>query len=77
MAEDTFERHVHLPNVISDNFGISTSSARSMMLSGRVKIDGQELPHNVYNVPVSQIDGKTVVVEGDVRSLRFVYKAEA
>ena len=51
---------VHLPALLADAFGISTSEARRSLAQGGVKLDGQPLTGDVLDVPASDVDGKVL-----------------
>jgi tyrosyl-tRNA synthetase len=55
----TGEGNIHLPAVLSEAFGISTSEARRMLGQGGVKIDGQVMD-GVLDVPGAELDGKVL-----------------
>jgi tyrosyl-tRNA synthetase len=49
---------VHLPAVLSEAFGISTSEARRTIAQGGVRIDGRAAQDDVLDLPAEAIDGK-------------------
>jgi tyrosyl-tRNA synthetase len=51
---------VHLPALLADAFGISTSEARRSLAQGGVRLDGQPLTGDVLDVPASDVDGKVL-----------------
>ena len=51
---------VHLPAVIADAFGRSRSEARRMLAQGGVRVDGEPLDADVFDVPVSAVDGRVM-----------------
>ena len=51
---------VHLPAVIADAFGRSRSEARRMLAQGGVRVDGEPLAADVFDVPVSAVDGRVM-----------------
>jgi tyrosyl-tRNA synthetase len=51
---------VHLPAVLSEAFGISTSEARRMIAQGGVKIDGEPVGDDALEVPAAELDGKVL-----------------
>ena len=60
---------VHLPAVIAEAFGLSTSDARRMIAQGGVKLDGE--PAAVLDVPRDEADGK-LLQAGKRRFARLV-----
>jgi tyrosyl-tRNA synthetase len=60
---------VHLPAVLADAFGLSTSEGRRMIAQGGVKVDGE--PVAELDVPRELLDG-AVVQAGKRRFVRFV-----
>jgi tyrosyl-tRNA synthetase len=53
-------RSVHLPALLAQAFGISTSEARRSMAQGGVKIDGEPVANGSLDVEVAAVDGKVV-----------------
>jgi tyrosyl-tRNA synthetase len=51
---------VHLPALLADAFGISTSEARRSLAQGGVKLDGQPLTGDVLDRLASDVDGKVL-----------------
>jgi tyrosyl-tRNA synthetase len=51
---------VHLPAVLAEAFGISTSEARRSLAQGAVKIDGEPLGDGVLDVAAADLDGKVL-----------------
>ena len=51
---------VHLPALIVDAFGGSRSDARRMLAQGGVKLDGETVPAEPLDVPVSALDGRVL-----------------
>jgi tyrosyl-tRNA synthetase len=51
---------VHLPALLADAFGISTSEARRSLAQGGVKLDGEVVGNGSLDVPPSAVDGKVV-----------------
>jgi len=51
---------VHLPAALADAFGISRSEARRMLGQGGVKKDGEVLPAEPLDYPVSDLDGSVL-----------------
>jgi len=64
---------VHLPGVLSQAFGMSTSEARRMLAQGGVKLDGDQVSNGSIDLTVDQIDGK-VVQTGKRRFVRVKVK---
>jgi tyrosyl-tRNA synthetase len=64
---------VHLPAVLADRFGISTSEARRLIVQGAVKLDGA--PVADLDVPRAQLEG-AVVQAGRRRFVRFAGAAD-
>jgi tyrosyl-tRNA synthetase len=61
---------VHLPAALADAFGISRSEARRMLGQGGVKKDGEVMPAEPLDYPVSDLDG-SVLQLGKRRFRRF------
>ena len=59
---------VHLPALLADAFGLSTSEARRLIAQGGVKVDGE--PVAELDVPRSRLQGK-VVQAGKRRFVRL------
>ena len=51
---------MHLPAVLAQAFGISTSEARRSLSQGAVKIDGVPLADGVLDVKATDLDGKVL-----------------
>jgi tyrosyl-tRNA synthetase len=51
---------VHLPALLAQAFGISSSDARRSIGQGGVRIDGQPLGDGTLDVDADQIDGKVL-----------------
>ena len=49
---------VHLPRVMADAFGISSSEARRLLKQGGVKLDGEPLPGDELDLRAQELDGK-------------------
>ena len=61
---------VHLPALIRDHFGVSSSEARRLLAQGGVKLDGETLgPDDLY-LPTDRLDG-AVLQLGKRRHNRF------
>jgi tyrosyl-tRNA synthetase len=61
---------VHLPRLIADHFGVSTSEGRRLIAQGGVKLDGEPLGNGDLDVPVERLDG-AVIQLGKRRFKRF------
>jgi tyrosyl-tRNA synthetase len=48
---------VHLPVLLSETFGVSTSEARRLLRQGGVRLDGAPLPGDPLDRPVEELDG--------------------
>jgi hypothetical protein len=64
---------IHLPAIISDEFGISRSQARMEVATGTVSVDGEErLVGQDMDIPREEVAGKTIEVKGgNARTFRF------
>jgi tyrosyl-tRNA synthetase len=51
---------VHLPALLADAFGITTSEARRSLSQGAVRIEGERLSNGALDVPVEQVAGKVL-----------------
>ena len=51
---------VHLPALLADAFGISTSEARRSLAQGGVRLDGQVVGNGTLDLPASAVDGKVL-----------------
>jgi len=51
---------VHLPVVMADAFGISSSEARRLLKQGGVKLDGETLAADTLDIAPAQLDGKVL-----------------
>jgi tyrosyl-tRNA synthetase len=61
---------VHLPQLISSAFEISTSEARRLLAQGAVKLDGEALDGERLDLPAGELCGKVLQV-GRRRFLRL------
>jgi tyrosyl-tRNA synthetase len=52
----------HLPAVISDAFGISSSEARRLLKQGGVKLDGEPVSAQSFDAETAALDGKVLQV---------------
>ncbi len=53
---------VHLPGVLRDAFGMSTSEGRRLLAQGGVKVDGEPLAAGDLDVPAERLDGVVLQV---------------
>ena len=51
---------VHLPALMADAFGISTSEARRALAQGGVKLDGEVVGDGILDLPAAAVDGKVL-----------------
>jgi tyrosyl-tRNA synthetase len=51
---------VHLPALLADAFGISTSEARRNLAQGGVKLDGEVIGNGSLDLPAPDVDGKVL-----------------
>jgi tyrosyl-tRNA synthetase len=51
---------VHLPVLLREAFGVSSSEARRTLSQGGVRIDGEPVDPDVLDVPVSAVDGRVL-----------------
>jgi tyrosyl-tRNA synthetase len=51
---------VHLPALLAEAFGVSTSEARRSLAQGGVRLDGQRVENGTLDVPADQVDGKLI-----------------
>jgi tyrosyl-tRNA synthetase len=56
------EETVHLPALIAEVFGRSRSDARRLLEQGGVKLDGEVVASDAYDVPAEQLDGRVLQV---------------
>jgi tyrosyl-tRNA synthetase len=61
---------IHLPALIRDNFGISGSEARRLLVQGGIKLDGEVLDGGQLDLPAARLDG-AVLQLGKRRFKRF------
>ena len=54
------EGEVHLPALLAQAFGISTSEARRNLAQGGVKLDGETVPNGSLDLPAGEVDGKVI-----------------
>jgi tyrosyl-tRNA synthetase len=53
---------VHLPALIAQAFGISTSEARRLLTQGGVRVDGEALDGGRLDLPMADLEGKVLQV---------------
>jgi tyrosyl-tRNA synthetase len=53
---------VHLPRLMSDAFGISSSEARRLIQQGGVKLDGEVWPSHLLDEEAEKLDGRVLQV---------------
>jgi tyrosyl-tRNA synthetase len=53
---------VHLPALVAEHFGTSRSEARRLLEQGAVRLDGNPLPPETLDLPVSELDGAVIQV---------------
>src|SRR3954470_14194138 len=51
---------VHMPAVLADAFGVSRSEARRQLGQGGVKLDGEPLAAEDFDLPVERLDGRVL-----------------
>ncbi|MGB2712276.1 MAG: tyrosine--tRNA ligase [Conexibacter sp.] len=51
---------VHLPALLAETFGISTSDARRALAQGGVKLDGEALPATPLDLPAGELHGRVL-----------------
>ena len=62
---------VHMPALVAEEFGMSSSEARRLLQQGGVKLDGDAVPGDRLDVPAAELDG-TVLQVGKRRFRRLV-----
>jgi tyrosyl-tRNA synthetase len=67
---------VHLPQLISSEFGLSTSEARRLIAQGGVRIDGAPVAPETLDLPVAELDGRVLQV-GKRRFVRVARSSPA
>ena len=63
IAEVSFQAQdgiVHLPALLAQVFGISTSEARRSIGQGAVRLDGEPVPGGALDLPVDEVDGRVL-----------------
>jgi tyrosyl-tRNA synthetase len=53
---------VHLPALIAEGFGTSTSEARRLIAQGGVKLDGEPVEAGALDLPVGELAGRVLQV---------------
>ena len=53
-------QEVHLPALLADAFGITTSEARRSLSQGAVRIEGERVSNGTLDVPVERVAGKVL-----------------
>jgi tyrosyl-tRNA synthetase len=61
---------VHLPALLRDHFGMSSSEARRLLANGGIRLDGEQLGADDLDVPAQRLDGAVLQV-GKRRHKRF------
>ena len=56
----TTDGAVHLPALLAEAFGISTSEARRTLGQGGVRLDGEPVADGIIDVPAAEVDGKVL-----------------
>jgi tyrosyl-tRNA synthetase len=51
---------VHLPALLAQAFGVSTSEARRGLAQGAVRLDGEPVRGNLLDVPADELDGRVL-----------------
>ncbi len=51
---------VHLPVLMADAFGISSSEARRLLKQGGVKLDGEQLPADALDIAPAELEGRVL-----------------
>lgn len=68
---------VHLPGILSDEFGMSRSEARRLIGMGKIEIDGKVWTGDQQDLPVGVIEGKTVRISDGPKTVQFQYRKDA
>jgi tyrosyl-tRNA synthetase len=61
---------VHVPALVRDHFGLSTSEARRLLGQGGIRLDGEQLGPGDLDLPAARLDGAVLQV-GKRRHMRF------
>jgi tyrosyl-tRNA synthetase len=67
---------VHIPALLKEHFGVSTSEARRLLAQGGVRLDGEQLAADELDLPADRLDGAVLQV-GKRRHKRFRRPAAA
>jgi tyrosyl-tRNA synthetase len=51
---------VHLPALLAQAFGVSTSEGRRSLAQGGVRLDGEPVPAGTLDLPAAQVDGRVL-----------------
>jgi len=68
------KRVVYLPTLLSTEFGISEGAAWDILRMGVTEIDGERWMGDPLNVPYKDLYAKELVVIGDTRHFKMIYK---
>ena len=72
--DESVVQTVHLPSLISDEFGHTRSSIRMQIALGTTEIDGEQWNGDGFDLPYEEIVGKTITVKGPDRTYRVNYR---
>jgi tyrosyl-tRNA synthetase len=61
---------VHIPALVRDHFGLSSSEARRLLAQGGIRLDGEQLGGGDLDLPAARLDGAVLQV-GKRRHKRF------
>jgi tyrosyl-tRNA synthetase len=61
---------VHIPALVRDHFGLSSSEARRLLGQGGIRLDGEQLGGGDLDLPAARLDGAVLQV-GKRRHKRF------
>jgi tyrosyl-tRNA synthetase len=53
---------VHLPELIASEFGGTRSEARRVIQQGGVRLDGEPVPSDAFDLPAAELDGRVLQV---------------
>lgn len=65
---------VHLPTLISNEFGVSRSVVREQIVLGMVYIDGEQWLGDRLDIPISVLKDREITVKGRDRSFKMTYE---
>jgi tyrosyl-tRNA synthetase len=71
IPEVTVDGTVHLPALIAEQFGVTTSEARRLLGQGGVRLDGASLADEPLDLPAAELAGKVLQI-GKRRFVRIV-----